>query len=184
MRTAMEAGRIGSAELADLVARSATVELALPVARLPRLAVLAPPETGPGAARLDARLTFEPGTEGHPRVHLVVTGTNFLVCQRCLGPLEFPVAIDVLLTMVGGDAEAGGLADPFDTVLLEEGGLAVPDAIEDEVLAALPLAPKHAGATACGATGGIADQLDTGETHRPLAGLADLLARNGRRDGK
>ena len=42
MRTAMMAGRIGSAELADLVARGATLDLSLPVSSLARLAALAP----------------------------------------------------------------------------------------------------------------------------------------------
>ena len=36
-----------------------------------------------------------------------------------------------------------GLADPFDTVLLADGELVPAQVVEDEVLAALPLAPKH-----------------------------------------
>ncbi|MBN8279883.1 MAG: DUF177 domain-containing protein [Gammaproteobacteria bacterium] len=179
---------IGAAELADLVARRATRERVLATPDLPRLAALAPTGTGAAAGRLEARLGFQPGSEGHPQLRLVVAGTVPLVCQRCLGLLEFPVAIDERLTLVGSDAEAALLADPFDAVLLEDGDLAVSQVIEDEVLAALPLAPRHPVATCGGSLPGTDrqadDKLSNGETHRPMAGLADLLARDGRRDPK
>jgi len=179
----MKAGRIGSAELADLVARGATVDRDYAVAELPRLAALAPPDEDAGAARLAAGLTFRTGAEGHPQLHLQVTGPLPLACQRCLGRLEWPVAIDVVLTMVGTDEEAATLAEPFDSVLLAEGALDVAAVIEDEVLAALPLAPRHA-AAACGVDAGSAEGLSTGELHRPMAGLADLLGRGGRQGDK
>ncbi len=184
MRTAMMAGRIGSAELADLVARGATLDFGFPVASLPRLAALAPPAMPEGTGRLNAGFTFRAGAEGYPQLHLVATGTVPLVCQRCLGLLELPVSIDALLTMVRSEPEAGGLADPFDTVLLADGELEPERVVEDEVLAALPLAPKHAEGTPCGSNAGRDDQLKSGEMHRPMAGLADLLGRGARQGDK
>ena len=185
MRTAMMAGRIGSAELADLVARGATLDFSFPVSSLTRLAALAPPaEAAVGTARLNAGFTFKAGAEGYPQLHLVVTGTVPLVCQRCLGLLDLPVSIDVLLTMVRNDQEAGVLADPFDTVLLADGELEPEQVVEDEVLAALPLAPKHAERTPCGSSAGRDDKVKSGEMHRPMAGLADLLGRGDRQGDK
>lgn len=198
MRTAMMARRIGSAELTDLVARGATLDLSFPVSSLPRLADLAP-WSGGGAGRravtgmlpasaepacLNARFTFQPGAEGYPRLHLVVDGVVPLVCQRCLELLEFPVAVDVLLTMVGTDDEAQGLAEPFDTVLLADGDLVPDQVVEDEVLAALPLAPKHTASVQCGLEDRSDDKVISGEMHRPMAGLADLLGRSDRQDDK
>lgn len=188
MLTAMMAGRIGSAQLADLVARGATVDFSFPVSSLTRLAALAPPAAAVGTHRLDAGFTFRTGTEGHPQLRLVVAGTVPLVCQRCLGLLELPVSVDVLLTMVRNDQEAGGLAEPFDTVLLDDGMLHVEQVVEDEVLAVLPLAPKHADATPCGSgvdrASGRDDKVKSGEMHRPMAGLADLLGRVDRQGDK
>lgn len=184
MRTAMRSGRIGSAELADLVARGASLDVSIPVSSLARLAELAPQGAAVGTARLNADLGFKAGAEGYPQLHLRVAGTVPVVCQRCLGLLEWPVSIDVLLTMVRNDQEAAVLADPFDTVLLADGELEPEQVVEDEVLAALPLAPKHADATPCGTRGGDDDTLKSGETHRPMAGLADLLGRVDRRDDK
>jgi uncharacterized protein len=184
MRTAMMAGRIGSAELADLVGRGVTVDYSFPVASLTRLAALAPPAMATGTARLTAGFTFQAGAEGYPQLHLIVTGTVPLVCQRCLGLLELPVSVDALLTMVRSDEEAGVLADPFDTVLLADGELVPEQVVEDEVLAALPLAPKHDEATPCGSRARHDDELKSGEMHRPMAGLADLLGRVDRQGDK
>lgn len=184
MRTAMMAGRIGSAELADLVARGATLDFSYPVTSLTRLAALAPPAATIEAARLDADFTFQAGAEGCPRLHLVVTGTVPLVCQRCLESLVLPVSVDVLLTVVRNDQEAAGLADPFDTVMLADGELSPEQVVEDEVLAALPLAPKHPPSAPCGIGVGREDKLKSGEMHRPMAGLADLLGRSDRQGDK
>jgi len=184
MRTAMMAGRIGSAELSDLVARGATLDFGFPVSSLTRLAALAPQATSVGKARLNAGFSFQAGTEGGPQVHLVVTGAVPLVCQRCLGLLELPVSIDVVLTIIRNDLEAGVLADPFDTVLLADGELEPEQVVEDEVLAALPLAPKHAEGSPCGSSAGREEELKSGELHRPMAGLADLLGRSTRQGDK
>ncbi|MEO8224607.1 MAG: YceD family protein [Gammaproteobacteria bacterium] len=179
MRTAMVAGGIGSAELADLVARGATLEFRVGVSTLTRLAALSP-VAAVEAASLNAGLTFRPGSEGHPQLRLTVAGSVPLVCQRCLDLLVLPVQVDVLLTMVRNDQEAAGLADPFDTVLLADGGLVPELVVEDEVLAALPLAPRHAESDACGRE----ERANSGEMHRPLAGLADLLGRGDRQGDK
>lgn len=179
MRTAMMAGRIGSAELSDLVARGASLDFGFTVSSLTRLAALGPHEApDAGTARLNAGFTFKTGAEGEPQLHLVVTGAVPLVCQRCLGSLELPVSIDVTLTMIRNDLEAGVLADPFDTVLLADGELEPEQVVEDEVLAALPLVPKHAEGSTCGSSAGRDEKLKSGELHRPMAGLADLLGRS------
>lgn len=183
MRTAMVAGCIGSAELADLVARRGHLGRRLPVSSLERLAALGPCATEAGQTtteELSTRCTFQLGPEGYPQVHLTVTGIVPLVCQRCLDLLEFPVSLDVLLTLVRSDAEAAGLTAPFETALLGDGELLLTQIIEDEVLAALPLAPKHSETAACGRV----EQANSGEMYRPMAGLADLLGRSDRQGNK
>jgi uncharacterized protein len=176
MRTAMRAGQVGSAELADLVARGATVDLNLTVASLARLAALGVPGSASDAAALGAQGTFQSGPEGYPQLRLTVTGSVGLLCQRCLGELAWPVDLAVVLTLVRDDAEAVGLADPFETALLTDDGLDLAQVVEDEVLASLPLSPRHPETAACGRHG----TMNSGETHRPMAGLADLLGRGGR----
>ena len=183
MRTAMVAACIGSAELADLVARGGGLDLSSPVSSLERLVALGPSATGAGHTTTEAlstRCTFQRGSEGYPQVRLMVTGIVPLVCQRCLDLLEFPVSLDVLLTVIPGDAEAAGLTAPFETALLTDGELLLTQIVEDEVLAALPLAPRHAETAACGRL----EQANSSEMYRPMAGLADLLGRNDRQGNK
>jgi len=184
MRAAMKAERIGSAELEDLVARKATLDRSFAAPSLARLAALRPAMAGGSAAtgpehptlRLDARFAFQSGSEGYPQFHLKAAGMVPLVCQRCLGLLEFPVTLDVTLTMVKDDSETEALAEPFDTVLLDSGELDLARIVEDEVLAILPLAARHAESTPCGQ----APLRSVGEPNRPLAGLAELLGRGDR----
>lgn len=187
---AMTARRIGSVELEDLVARQAQLDFRFPAASLPRLASLAAAVDEPAKlplAELHAMLAFQPGAEGYPQLHLIVGGSVVVTCQRCLKALVWPVDMDLRLTVVHTDREAEALADPFDTLLLTDDGLVPDEVVEDEVLAALPLAPRHAEGQICEAPAGWdADGLlsVSGEaaadapTRRPLAGLAALLGRN------
>jgi hypothetical protein len=198
----MHAGLIGSAELAELVARRARRRLLPGAVALGRLAGLlaeavagpaqayetqvdetkADPAPGP-TAELTAELEFLPGPEGHPQIRVHIRGSLPLVCQRCLEAVAWPVAVDELLTVVGSDAEAQGLADPFDTTIMPAEGLDPGELVVDEVLASLPLAPMHAPGTGQGpcaaetAPGGDAPAV---ETHRPFADLrARLKGRGG-----
>jgi uncharacterized protein len=185
---AMTARRIGSVEIQDLVARRAQLDFCFPVASMPRLAGLAAAADGLATEpvpELQASLAFQPGTEGYPQLHLIVGGFVPVECQRCLKALDWPVNVDVRLTMVRTDREAEALADPFDTLLLANGELLPAEVVEDEVLAALPLAPRHAEGQHCVApaewdakglsVSGGAEAVEP--TRRPLAGLAALLGR-------
>ena len=185
---AMTVRRIGSVEIEDLVARQAQLDFRFPVASLPRLASLAPAVDEPATVpltELHAGLAFQPGAEGYPQLHLIVGGSVVVTCQRCLQALVWPVNIDLHLTMVRMDREAEVLADPFDTLLVND-GLMPDEVVEDEVLAALPLAPRHAEGQRCEAPAGwdaeglsVSGETVAGEpTRRPLAGLAALLGRN------
>lgn len=185
---AMTARRIGSVEIEDLVARQARLDFRYPVASLPRLASLAAAADGVAAGpspELEATLAFQPGAEGYPQLHLIVGGFVPVECQRCLKALDWPVNVDVRLTMVRTDREAEGLADPFDTLLLANDELLPDQVVEDEVLAVLPLAPRHAEGQHCVAPAewdakglSVSGGAEAAEpTRRPLAGLAALLGR-------
>lgn len=175
----MLAERIAASPLAEMSAQGACIADALRPRELPRLSRLVAAD---GAGALEVRIGFHVGVESLPLVHLVVRGDLLLTCQRCLAPLQFPVDIDVTLTAVESDAATADLASPFDSVVLdEEGGLALRAMVEDEILAALPLAPLHAAPAAC--AGGTA-QGDAArpEVNRPFAALAGLMGRGGDKD--
>jgi uncharacterized protein len=175
----MLAERISAAQLAELSAQGARLSGSLRPADLPRLArVVASNVAGEPVA---VAVGFEVGPEALPVARIQAQGTLNLVCQRCLRPVRWPLDVDVSLTAVADDAQAAELADPFDSILLEEGDLLVRGAVEDEILAVLPLSPVHADPADCGisrddATG---DGQETSRPNRPFAALADLMGRRG-----
>jgi uncharacterized protein len=174
----MLVGEIGSAELAELAGRHAERELRWQVADLPRLAALA---AGASSGELTVRVRFLPTTEGLARMALEIDGGLVLTCQRCLAPLAWPVTISAEFCIVGSDDDAAMLREPMDAVALGSKGLALAEVTEDEVLAALPLAPMHAAGSDC-AAGDAAAEPD-GVT-RPFGGLAALLKNDADNAGK
>jgi uncharacterized protein len=155
---------------------------------LPRLSKLIGHGPGVPEGSLDVGVEFRLGPESFPVVQIRVTGTIYLTCQRCLGPVSWPLDLDVGLTVVASDELAEELADPFDSVLLdEEGRLALRAAVEDEILAALPLVPRHEDAAACGIAGPqvtATNENSPRKANRPFADLGALMHRDDQGGGQ
>src|SRR5262245_56065417 len=79
---------------------------------------------------------------GKPCLWLSVRGSVELLCQRCLDPFQVPIAIDAELQLAESEREISEADDEIDRVLasrrMDVGGL-----VEDEVILALPMAPRH-----------------------------------------
>ena len=111
-----------------------------------------------------------PEEQGRPALRLKVTGTLQLACQRCLGALEHPLRVDALLLLFDSESDFDAVPihpeAPDSIVATKE--MAVRDLIEEEVLLAIPYAPRHeeckSGTDAAGAAGA-----------RPFADLRSLL---------
>jgi len=78
-----------------------------------------------------------------------VQGVLHLICQRCLGRMEFPVHKSFRLALVHSEAEADRLGHGYEPLLLEAERLIVRDVIEDELLLVLPDFPQHGTGEAC-----------------------------------
>lgn len=77
-------------------------------------------------------------------LHLGASTTLQLQCQRCLQPVEVPMTLARAVRFVRGEDEAAALdADIDDDVLELARSLDLRDLIEDELLLALPLVPRH-----------------------------------------
>jgi uncharacterized protein len=144
---------------------SRTLEGVLAVAKLERLHDLLAAVTG----EIPWRLEGFKGVRGEPLLRLTVGGTLALACQRCLGAVSFDLDIDSLLEIVPADAELSQdeLEDDSRDFLPVERELDVAELVEDEILLALPVAPRH---EKCGLPG----VADVGERVNPFAALAGL----------
>ena len=84
--------------------------------------------------------------EGRPSLWIDIAGSAPLVCQRCLGRLDWPVdqAIEVLLAADERELAALDVASD-DEVILADSAVDAAELVEDELVLTLPFAPMHEG---------------------------------------
>jgi uncharacterized protein len=138
----------------------------LPLSGFPRLLDLLASDAGEVAYEVkglrDAR--------GRPSLRVKVRGTLALRCQRCLEAMRFELNEEEMLVLAATQAEID--SDPADPQtpdrVLAGKEMALHELIEDQLILALPYAPRHA---VCAA--GVVDEDE--EKPLPFAGLKGLL---------
>lgn len=66
-----------------------------------------------------------------------------LICQRCMGEMNLPIALDFQLAFVRSEAELERLPLGYEATLIDDKPVMLSDIIEDEILLALPPIAKH-----------------------------------------
>lgn len=105
--------------------------------RLPRLAQLQCSTAG-----LEYHLRGGRAGNGKPCLRLSVRGSVEVICQRCLDPVQVPIAIDAELQLAESPREISEADDEIDRVLASR-NMSVGWLVEDEVILALPMVPRH-----------------------------------------
>ena len=122
------------------------------------------------AGTLRYELRGVPEEQGRPVLRLKVDGALQLTCQRCLGalecPLRFEVALRLATTQEEMDAEPLEAEGPESIVAGKD--MRVQALVEDEVLLAMPIAPRH---EVCAGSGAAAES----RKQTPFAGLRGLI---------
>ena len=166
------------------------------IAELPRLADSeCPPDAGAdaavsrSAADLSRRVRWHAAGSlrpvgGEQQVWLALTADADVVlqCQRCLLPLDEHVHVDRQFRFVDDEATAAALDDEMEDEVLElPRSLNLRELVEDEVLLALPLVPRH---EVCPEPlpRAFGDVEDVEEAAHPFAALA-LLRKDKNGDG-
>lgn len=72
-----------------------------------------------------------------------VKSNLILACQVCLQDLSWTVHSKINLAIVSSIDEANLLSDTFEPLLLQEQTIAIKSIIEDELILAIPIIPKH-----------------------------------------
>jgi uncharacterized protein len=110
---------------------------------------------------------------GRPALRVRLNGALQLRCQRCLEPMRFDVDAEETLVLAATQAEID--AEPVDADspdrLLAAEEVKVRDLLEDELILAVPYAPRHEGCEA-GAPAGDSEKIS------PFAGLRGLLRKH------
>jgi len=127
----------------------AALDGAWPLPALERLADAAHPEARPSEAdtaswHAEGERRSVRGAEPQSWLHLRANARLALVCQRCLGPVEATIESQRSFLFVAGEDAAAQLdADTEDDVLALTRSLDLRELVEDELLLALPLVPRH-----------------------------------------
>jgi uncharacterized protein len=138
----------------------------------------------PAAVVWSADGELHPVRAGPPEVwlHLHIATTVRLQCQRCLLPLAEPIGIDRRLMFVRDEAEAARLDEAIDEdVLVLSRRFDLHELIEDELILALPLVPRHEQCPQPLATSGAVPDDGADERVNPFAGLKTLRGGDGGR---
>lgn len=131
-----------------LAQSGATLQGQLPLSGLARLAetTVVPAD---GAAdvswSVEGQLKRPVGRAAEIRIHLLVRATVYQTCQRCLQPMALPLAIDRTIRFVPGEDDAARLDEELDDedVLALPRSLDLAQLVEDELILALPIVPRH-----------------------------------------
>jgi uncharacterized protein len=84
------------------------------------------------------------GASGQVWLHLTIDAQLPLTCQRCLGPADIAVAVSRSFRFCESEQAAEAQdAEAEEDVLALSSAFSLADLIEDEVLMALPLVPRH-----------------------------------------
>lgn len=156
----------------QLLAAGGRLQGAVTLDRLERLAgVLQGDQAVTGTASADLKLMLDP--QGRYWLQGQVQARLTLRCERCQHPLEWPVEAAVSLYLVASEAAAAELAEDVEYMIAGD-SLKVHELIEDELILALPLVPRHPQGTECGDRSRKGPVAESGERDNPFAILKTL----------
>jgi uncharacterized protein len=145
------------------------VELAVPAASMKRIAEeLASDE---GIAKATVVLSREAGQ--------IIAALEFeaeltLRCQRCLGPMPQRLQGSSRVALVESEDAVAEVPPELETALAPAGRMALAELVEEELMLALPAAPRHEEGQ-CPAARPEARENEASEVQRPFANLGELL---------
>ena len=130
-------------DAAEFAAAGAKQQGVLPLSGFPRLRDVLASDAGEIAYEIEGARD----SRGRLGLRIRVRGSVPLRCQRCLEPMAYAVSSDELLVLAASqaeiDAEPAGVDAPDRVVAAND--MPVSDLVEDELILAVPYAPRHAG---------------------------------------
>jgi uncharacterized protein len=146
-------------DLESLANRGVRLNGELGIGKLTRLKSLLHSDSG----SVRATLRFRQRGDGWVAAGLEYRADVELICQRCLEPFRHELADSVNVVLAASESLPATVPKGFEPFELEDGQLQPAELIEDELIVAVPLVPKHARVEDCGS---LAREL-AGQGERP-----------------
>ena len=169
-------------DMQALARRAATLSGEWPQLQMQRLAAaeLLRADEPPSAVRWQARgeLRARPGGAAQIWLHLEAHTDVSLQCQRCLMPVRQALSVCRSFLFVADEAEAERLDEDLeDDVLVLSRTLDLAGLVEDELILALPLVPRH---EQCPLPLAVPAEPSSEASSHPFAVLASLRGSGGK----
>jgi uncharacterized protein len=133
-------------DLESLANRGVTLGGELTIGKLTRLKSLLHSDAG----SVSATLRFRQRGDGWLETDIEYRATVELVCQRCLEPFRHEWADTAHVVLADAASVPAAVPAGFEPFELEDGRLQPAELVEDELIVAIPLVPKHGRIEDCG----------------------------------
>ncbi len=132
----MDAGFSAVVDPLQLAKQGKRLNGQLALQALPRLAVLS---CNSAVGKVEVDLQFSRGEDQQNRVTGSAGASFDVICQRCLGQMSLQLDSEINILLLGSQEEG---VENNDGIVCK-GKMPVTDLIEDELLLAMPMFPKH-----------------------------------------
>ena len=130
----------GRFDASRLARERGAIEGSVDAHELPRVADL----LSDGPASIEWRIEGTADPSDRPALRITLKGAVTLVCQRCLADFEWPIDQSTEVLLARDEAELAAFdADSSLEVVLAAGAIDPLTLVEDELVLALPFAPRH-----------------------------------------
>jgi uncharacterized protein len=133
-------------DLESLANRGVTLSGELTIGKLTRLKSLLHSDVG----SVSATLSFRQRGDGWLATELGLKATVELVCQRCLEPFRHEVAETANVVLADAASMPAAVPAGYEPFELDDGRLQPAELVEEELIVAIPLVPKHGRIEDCG----------------------------------
>lgn len=112
----------------------------LPISTMNRLAGLLSDNEGEVAVTMN----FDIDETGLPFMHGKFQSKLSLICERCMTPMLVNIGVECFLAILKSERKIEELAELYDPWIIENNDLVLlSSVVEDELILALPLVPRH-----------------------------------------
>lgn len=123
-----------------LAEQGAALAGGLPLRTMPRLASIV---GDPGEGMASVELVFTQTACGVRFLRAKINAELGLACQRCLQPMPVQVRSEPVLALFRAGESQAGVPDEAEVLVVEEVDWSLAMLVEDELLLAMPMMPRH-----------------------------------------
>lgn len=151
----------------EFAQRGEALRGSVPVAELQRVCDLLSSNAGEVHYELSGRIN----EADKPMLKIKVDGQFRVICQRCLGEMEYPLALENELELVADESSLKPLEEEGESadMVVADKEMDVVSLVEEEILLGIPMSPKHPEGQ-CGTAAAVPDEPKA----NPFAALAAL----------